>query len=319
MDRSQARSRLLIFTGLLLLCVAADRPRVPIREARWLQSPDVLSDLTTLPPECIAWPADKQQRRMVEIGRALFRSPLMLGGQAARAGLSCASCHRNGRTNPHFHFPGISGEPGTADVTASLMSEHRGDGVFNPKPIPDLGGDPVKLKVKGTPKLREFIHGLITQEFDGPEPSPAALDSVVAYVNALGPGACVGKTDVPITLAAKLDEVDAAVGLAEKSYASGDTATGRELLAAARSTLGAIDERFQLMGLEAARSALRGADAELFQMQQGRAPGPWKRNWPRYKRALETPARESLFNPAELARVLAVANRGSAAASAQPR
>ena len=322
MDRSQARSRLLILTGLLLLCVAADRPRVPIREARWLQSPDVLSDLTTLPPECVAWPADKQQRRMVEIGRALFRSPLMLGGQAARAGLSCASCHRNGRTNPHFHFPGISGEPGTADVTASLMSEHRGDGVFNPKPIPDLGGDPAKLKVKGTPKLREFIHGLITQEFDGPEPSPAALDSVVAYVNAHGPGASVGKTDVPITLAAKLDEVDAAVVLAEKSYASGDAATGRELLAAARSTLGAIDERFQLMGLEAARSALREADAELFQMQQNWAPGPWKawkRDWSRRKRALETPARDSLFNPAELARVLAVANRGSAAASVQPR
>ena len=104
MDRGQGQSRLLILAGLLLLCGAADQPRVPIREARWLQSPNVLADLTTLPPECVAWPVDKQQRHMVEVGRSLFRSPLTLGGQAARAGLSCASCHRNGRTNlpPRF-------------------------------------------------------------------------------------------------------------------------------------------------------------------------------------------------------------------------
>jgi hypothetical protein len=321
MDRGQGQARLLILAGLLLLFGAADQPRVPIREARWLQSPNVLADLTTLPPECVAWPADKQQRHMVEVGRALFRSPLILGGQAARAGLSCASCHRNGRTNPHFHFPGISGEPGTADVTASLMSEHRGDDIFNPKPIPDLGSDPTKLKVKGTPKLQAFIHGLITQEFDGPEPSPAAMDSIVAYVRALGPAACKDRTDVPITLSLKLAEVDSAVALAGKSYAANDPATGRSLLAAARSTLGSIDERFQLMGLETARSQLRDADAELFKLQEAGAAGPWqswKRNWPRRKRTLRAVERQSLFNPAELARVLAVASRDSASASAQP-
>ncbi|MFL6729987.1 MAG: hypothetical protein ACJ8EZ_08675, partial [Sphingomicrobium sp.] len=89
--------------------MAADRAQLPIREARWLQSPDLVADLTTQPPECLAWPADTAQRSSVAVGRALFRSPLLLGGQAARAGLSCASCHRNGRSNPHFHFPGISG------------------------------------------------------------------------------------------------------------------------------------------------------------------------------------------------------------------
>lgn len=324
MDRGQGQARLLILAGLLLLVGAADRPRVPIREARWLQSPDMLGDLTTLPPECVAWPADKQQRRMAEAGRTLFRSPLLLGGQAARAGLSCASCHRNGRTNPHFHFPGISGEPGTADVTASLMSERRGDGIFNPKPIPDLAGDPAKLKISRDPQrqaLRRFIRGLIVEEFNGPEPSPAALSSVVAYVRALGPAACKSGKDAQITLVVKLADVDSAVSLAAKSYAAGDRATGRDLLAAARSTLGSIDERFQLMGLEPARSQLRDADAELFQMQAG-APGAWgswRHDWPRHKRALRAVERQSLFNPAELARVLAVASRGSAATSARPR
>jgi len=307
MDRRQRQACLLIPAALLLLC-GADRPQLPIREARWLKSPAILTDLTRLPSECIAWPKDRDQRRSIAIGRALFRSPLLLGGQAARAGLSCSSCHRNGRTNPHFHFPGISGDPGTADVTASIMSEHRGDGIFNPKPIPDLGGDPAKLKVKGTPRLREFIHGLITQEFDGPEPSSAALDSVVAYVRALSPAACPKGAGPAISLASKLTDVDSAVALAEQAYASGDPATGRDLLAAARSTLGAIDERFQVAGLENSRAELREADAVLFQLQEGRSAKlwtVWKRDWPKHERALRSAERKSLFSPTVLRKALA--------------
>lgn len=306
MDRRQRQTCLLIPAALLLLC-GADRPQLPIREARWLKSPDIIADLTRLPGECIAWPKDRDQRRSVEVGRVLFRSPLLLGGQAARAGLSCSSCHRNGRTNPHFHFPGISGDPGTADVTASIMSEHRGDGIFNPKPIPDLGGDPAKLKVKGTPRLREFIHGLITQEFDGPEPSPAALDSVVAYVRALTPAACPKGPGPAISLSSKLSDVESAVTLSEQAYASGDPATGRALLAAARSTLGAIDERYQVIGLEDGRSQLRQADAVLFQLEETGSAGPWsewKRNWPKHERALRSAEPRSLFNRSVLRKLL---------------
>ena len=305
MDRGQGQARFLAAAALLLvLGAAADQPQLPIREARWLKSADVVADLTTDPPECLAWPAGVGERRSVAIGRVLFRSPLLLGGQAARAGLSCASCHRNGRTNPRFHFPGISGDPGTADVTASIMSEHRGDGIFNPKPIPDLGGDPAKLKVKGTPKLREFIHGLITQEFDGPEPSPAALDSVVAYVSALQPAACP-KAGTPLSVAQKLGEADSAVSLARSAYAGGDAATGRALLAAARSTLGAIDERFQVAGLEAQRAELRAADGELFRLQRGSGRwSDWTRDWPRRERALRSAEARSLYNPAVLRKAL---------------
>jgi len=307
MDRRQRQACLLIPAALLLLC-GADRPQLPIREARWLKSPAILADLTRLPGECIAWPRDRDQRRSVEIGRVLFRSPLLLGGQAARAGLSCSSCHRNGRTNPHFHFPGVSGDPGTADVTASIMSEHRGDGIFNPKPIPDLGGDPAKLKVKGTPRLREFIHGLITQEFDGPEPSAAALDSVVAYVRTLSPAACPNGPGPAISLGSKLSDVDSAVALSERAYASGDPSTGRDLLAAARSTLGAIDERYQVAGLEDSRAQLRKADAMLFRLQEAGSAGKWsewKREWPKRERALRSAEPRSLFNPAVLRKALA--------------
>ncbi len=306
MDRGQRQAGLLI-AGLLALCGAADRREIPIRESRWLQSPDILADLTTQPPECLSWPRDREHRRSVAIGRALFRSPLLLGGQAARAGLSCASCHRNGRTNPHFHFPGISGAPGTADVTASLMSEQRGDGIFNPKPIPDLAGDPRQLRVKGTPQLRGFIHGLIVEEFAGPEPSPAALDSVTAYVRALSPSACNGGA-VRITLGAMLADVDSAVALAAATYADGDPQTGRALLAAARSTLGSIDQRYQVPGLEHARRQLSDADAELRQLQETGGVGRWDRwcrAWPDRKRALRGAEPRSLFNRQVLRRLLA--------------
>ena len=87
------------------------------------------------------------------------------------------------------------------------MSSHRGDGIFNPKPIPDLAGDPAKLKVSRDPgkdDLKRFIHGLITQEFDGPEPPPAVLEGLAAYVRSLSPPACKGQKSTPIRLASNL-------------------------------------------------------------------------------------------------------------------
>src|SRR5437763_6192493 len=223
MGQGQGRSRrALIAAAALLLCGASTPAELPLREAGWLESADVAADLTHQPAECRSRYADAAMERSADIGRIAFRGPLLLGGQAARAGLSCASCHRNGRTNAHFHFPGISDDPGTADVTASLMSSHRGDGIFNPKPIPDLAGDPAKLKVSRDPKsadLRNFIHGLITQEFDGPEPPNTVLDGLVAYVRSLSPSACKAPANGAIRLGSMLDDTDRAVRLSEQSYA----------------------------------------------------------------------------------------------------
>lgn len=309
MDRSQARARVLGATALLLLCGAATPRHLPIREARWLQTPDIVEDLTRQPAECLSLPAGEQARRSVELGRIVFRSPLLLGGQAARAGLSCASCHRNGRSNPHFRFPGISGEPGTADVTASLMSKRRGDGTFNPRPIPDLGGDPARLKVKGTNELRSFIRGLVVEEFDGPEPPPPVLDGLTAYVLALSPNSCSNLAHSPVTLNAMLTDVETAVRLARDVYANGDVPTARVLLAAARSTLGAIDERFQVPGLEANRELLRAADAELRQLQNREGVSRalfdrWFAAWPQRSERLRSAEPRSLFSEAVLRRAV---------------
>ena len=71
-------------------------------------------------------------------GEALFKAPLLLGGQAAKAGLSCHSCHVNGRGNPHFQHAAISGAPGTADTTHSFFSKTLGNQIAEPKPIPAM-------------------------------------------------------------------------------------------------------------------------------------------------------------------------------------
>jgi hypothetical protein len=312
MGRGQGRARALIAAAALLLCGGASPTGLPLREARWLQSSDLLADLALQPTECRSRYADPALERSAEIGRIAFGAPLLLGGQAARAGLSCSSCHRNGHTNPHFHFPGISGEPGTADVTASLMSSHRGDGIFNPKPIPDLAGDPTKLKISHDPKkddLKRFIHGLITQEFDGPEPPAAVLDGLVAYVRSLSLSACKAPPTEPVHLSSMLDDVDAAVRLGEQSYLAGDEATTRVLIAAARSMLGKIDERFEVAGAQKSRALLRQADADLKTIELGDPVSPqvfrdWQARWRDRVRELRAAEGKSLFSDVMLRRAL---------------
>lgn len=193
------------------------------------------------------------------------------------------------------------------------MSSHRGDDIFNPKPIPDLAGDPKKLKISrdpAKPDLRNFIHGLITQEFDGPEPPPAVLDGLVAYVRSLSPAACKGPQSGTIRIGAMLDDVDTAVRLAEQNYATGDKATARVLIGAARSTLGKIDERFQLPGGEPDRAQLRDADADLRRIELADtvpvdAFRTWHERWLARARQLRGAETKSLFSEAVLRRALA--------------
>lgn len=305
MDSGKARTRYLIAAALL--CAAGPPAAVAIGEMRWLAQGTPIEQLDQMPAECMAWPRDHAARRSAEIGRILFRAPLLLGGQAARVGLSCASCHRNGRGNPNFHFPGISGQPGTADVTASLLSSHRGDGMFNPKPIPDLAADPASRIVSrdpARPDLRRFIHGLITEEFDGPEPPPAVLDGVAAYVRAIDSSGCADGGTVQVGASNILAEIERALRLAESEP---EPATSRALIAAARSDLGRIDERFGLPGLERERALLAAADSELLALRNSTDAGrsapmwrDWNRRWPELKRRITAAAPNSLFSEARL-------------------
>jgi hypothetical protein len=240
-----------------------------LREARWLPDARQPHALTHEPTECLGRTNDPRTAKRIEIGRAAFRTPLLLGGQAARAGLACSSCHRNGRGNPDFHFPGVSGAPGTADVTSSLLSSQRGDGLANPVPIPDLSG-PVHAisRAAADPALATFIRGLIVEEFDGPEPSALTLDSLVHYVRALSPQACPPEPERRIRVAHYLDDARRAARAAQLALDAHDPATARLMLAGARHALGLIDERYVDPATAIARHRLRNSDSELAAIQQ---------------------------------------------------
>ena len=297
MDRRGARQSLLIGLALAAAAAAAEPP---LRAARWLAvGRDPVVAFAFEPTECLAPMHDPA----VEIGRAAFRTPLLLGGQAARAGLSCASCHRGGRGNPDFAFPGLSGAPGTADVTSSLMSRTRGDSVANPKPIPSLVG---VGKVDRGPRgraLETFIHGLVVEEFDGPEPPPRVLAGLAAYVRALQPSACPVDERRPVSVAHDLDAALRAVRAAGAAFAAGDRATGRLMIAAARSELGAIDERYA--GLAGPQRALATADRALADAAEPADPQPqlaaWLADVPRWSRELRKAERHSLYDRRRLA------------------
>lgn len=262
MDRPRRRS------GLLIVCAAlagglAVSP--PLRALRWLApGADGARILTERPTECLAIPAAADRAYLVEVGRAAFRSPLLLGGQAARAGIDCETCHRGGRANRDFDFPGLSGAPGTADVTSSVFSSHRGDDVDDPRPIPDLGGPKRALKISqaaGSGDLERFIHGLVTEEFDGAEPPPMVLAGLAAYVRAMSPAACPPNAVEPVSVAADIADARRAVRASLVALERGDHATAVVMAESARSVLGAIAERYAPLAPD--ERALRLASLDL--------------------------------------------------------
>jgi hypothetical protein len=265
LDRPRRRSGLLIL--VLAGGFAAPAAPAPLRAVSWLApGADAARILTERPVECLSKPASPDEAYLAEVGRAAFRTPLTLGGQAARAGVDCETCHRNGRRNADFHFPGLSGAPGTADVTSFLFSSHRGDHIDNPVPIPDLGGPKAALKVSqapGSPDLRRFIHGLVTEEFDGAEPPPAVLAGLAAYVRTLSPAACPARPIEAVTVGADVEDARRAVRAGLAALERGDRPTAIAMAGAARTMLGAIAERYAVPGLEGDEQSLGVAGLDL--------------------------------------------------------
>ena len=301
---------LTVFVGVGALAALGD---APIRGLMWIApGADPARALGTVPTECLKIPADAALAASVEVGRAAFRTPVLLGGQAGRAGVTCETCHRSGRANPDFLFPGVSGAPGTADVTSSLFSTHRGNGIDDPKPIPDLSGPRSRLKISQLPAdraLEPFIHGLVTEEFDGPEPTPAVLNGLAAYVRALDPAACPEKPRRPLDVRLLMSDARRAIRAAQTQVAAGDAATAAVMVAGARSRLGLIDERYGAPSLAGERTALRAADRRLADAQAAlrdhRADAPrrlaaWLADAGRLESELRATETKSLFDPARL-------------------
>lgn len=309
--RARALSRIRSAIGLTLAltasgALASDTP-TPLRAMAWLApGADLAAALGRQPTECLLKPDDPALARSIEIGRAAFRDPLLLGGQAARAGLSCESCHAGGRDNPHFRFPGLSAGSGTADVTTSLFSRVRGNGVLDPKPIPDLAGPRAALKTPVT-ALPAFIRGLVVEEFDGAEPPAAVLKGLSDYVSALDPAACPSARDEPVSLAGHLADVRRALAAAATAT---DPQTAERMVGAARAALFRIDERYQ--ALPAETRALRVAARRLAALQAAArtgAPGLdqgieiWLTDSQSLERRLAAREAQSLYVPGHLTRL----------------
>lgn len=261
-----------------------------------------IAALTRQPRECLDPAADA---KLVAIGRAAFRDPLLLGGQGARAQLSCATCHPSGRANPAFLLPELSDKPGTADVTSSLMSSHRGNGVFDPKPIPDLTAPGKISRDPASPALATFVHGLITEEFDGNEPPPLAFKGLLAYLRALR--ACRPDAREAITVDAAIADTGAAMRAARDALSLGDRPAARLMIGAARMMLGNIDERYDLPAVAHVRAAITATDHRLLALQlaldRGEDIAPRLTAWrlpPALAARLHRDAPRSLYDPVVL-------------------
>ncbi len=122
---------------------------------------------------------------MVALGDLAFNSPSILGDAARRAGISCGACHVGGANNARLFIPGLSSRPGTFDTTGALFNPKADNHVFDPVRIPSLRGARYLAPYGHDGRmasLREFVRNVVVGEFAGPEPSPALLDAIVAYV-----------------------------------------------------------------------------------------------------------------------------------------
>ncbi len=122
---------------------------------------------------------------MVDLGDLAFNSPDVLGGAARRAGMSCGTCHVNGAGNPRLYVPGMSSRPGNFDTTGPLFNPKAHNGMLDPVRIPSLRGARFLAPYGNDGRiasLRDFVHNVVVNEFSGPEPSPAILDALVAYI-----------------------------------------------------------------------------------------------------------------------------------------
>lgn len=293
----------LIFLACALVLTAAAAPSTPLllREQAWMAPSETLAhDLTHAPGECLA-----ARTPEIEIGRALFRSPALLGGPAARAGLSCNACHSNGRVNARFLLPELTTRPGAADVTSEWSSKVRGDGIMNPIDIPDLVGVGQRQtfgRLRDAP-LEHFVAGVIVEEFQGEAPPAQAFAGLIAYLRALDQSACPGG-EAPFTLAAAASDVHRALNAAQTA----DAPTASLLLLAVQDAMGRIAERLPARRFASERHQLEALSRDLGVLRHASDSGAalaedlpaWRARFDAAIQRLERRKRRTYFNETTL-------------------
>ena len=127
----------------------------------------------------------EEKSSLISYGDSLFDSPEILGPVGKALGVACSTCHNKGDINQRFFIPGVSHQPGAANVSGSFFNPHFNDHKQGSLDIPSLRG----IRFTGPygrdgrfPSLREFTRNVIVNEFGSEEPTPYMLDAMVAYL-----------------------------------------------------------------------------------------------------------------------------------------
>ncbi|MGY3621039.1 hypothetical protein ACVJGD_007235 [Bradyrhizobium sp. USDA 10063] len=183
-------------SSVLIVLIALVAALVPLRTEAFPLGGDqtVLPTGTELSEEALAKPRELfhsesvggHKSYLVNLGDLAFNSPSILGGKARQAEMSCGTCHINGASNPKLFVPGASSRPGTFDTSSLMFNPKAFNSILDPVRIPSLRGArflaPYGHDGRIT-SLRDFVYNVIVNEFDGPRPSDAVLDALVAYIN----------------------------------------------------------------------------------------------------------------------------------------
>jgi len=239
---------LVLFAMPWLATQSAFADPTDIADIQWIHGEaDLIAALTVIRAECGMATSDAERMHAVRLGRVAFRSPALLGGLAARVGMSCNSCHPNGHANDAFFVVGVSGKPGTADVTGSVFSTVRDDHIFNPVPIPSLLDASARSafgSVAPVTDLPTFLNTAIVDEFQGQPPSASIAEALLAYVTSLQSSACGAPASIPVSFESDAQELRETLDLILASLDRDDPRAARFVLLSLRAALGRVYHRF---------------------------------------------------------------------------
>lgn len=213
---------------------------------------------------------EDRQTYHVELGRVAFRNSLLLGGFAAREGLTCATCHPGGQRNDAFFISGLSAEAGTIDTTTSVFSKVLGDNRFNPVAIPSLI-DVAKTAPYGQKEnfstLDDFVRHVIVDEFAGEQPSAVIFEALLAYLNALDSD--LSKPSEPLRVRHSMDDLKRSLDVLEETVKRDDKQLIFFIVHGMRQDLGRVAERYRGPDCLAIRTDLSEASEilRLFRVQ----------------------------------------------------
>lgn len=127
----------------------------------------------------------EEKSSLIAYGDSLFDSPEILGPVGKALGVACSTCHNKGDINSRFFIPGVSHQPGAANVSGGYFNPDFNDHKQGSLDIPSLRGirftAPFGRDGRFT-SLREFARNVIVNEFGSGEPTPYMLDALVAYM-----------------------------------------------------------------------------------------------------------------------------------------